>query len=188
MVITPIKNNDVNGNLSPDVIVIGGGHAGCEAAAASCRIGAKTLLITHSIKTIGVMSCNPAFGGVGKGHLVREIDALDGIMGQAADYAAIQYRELNKSKGPAVRGPRVQADRELYLNKVQDILSEYLGGHSKHDAFSICIQGIGTFTNTSPYIKHPYSAKPIPKIKRGVECAEFFQAAGGRLEIRCFGV
>tara|TARA_Y100000590_G_scaffold15463_1_gene18579 strand:+ start:3314 stop:5206 length:1893 start_codon:yes stop_codon:yes gene_type:complete len=125
MVITPIKNNDVNGNLSPDVIVIGGGHAGCEAAAASCRIGAKTLLITHSIKTIGVMSCNPAFGGVGKGHLVREIDALDGIMGQAADYAAIQYRELNKSKGPAVRGPRVQADRELYLNKVQDILSEY---------------------------------------------------------------
>lgn len=144
-----------------DVIVIGGGHAGCEAAAAAARFGARTALLTHRLDTIGVMSCNPAIGGLGKGHLVREIDALDGVMGRVIDCSGIQFRMLNASKGPAVRGPRSQADRKLYRLEMQRILADYPNLTLLEGGAEDLLIKDGVVTGVCSLDGHTYTAKSV---------------------------
>ena len=144
-----------------DVIVIGGGHAGCEAAAAAARFGARTALLTHRLDTIGVMSCNPAIGGLGKGHLVREIDALDGVMGRVIDRSGIQFRMLNASKGPAVRGPRSQADRKLYRLEMQRILTDYPNLTLLEGGAEDLVVKDGAVTGVCSLDGHTYTAKSV---------------------------
>jgi tRNA uridine 5-carboxymethylaminomethyl modification enzyme len=144
-----------------DVIVIGGGHAGCEAAAAAARFGARTLLLTHRRDTIGEMSCNPAIGGLGKGHLVREIDALDGVMGRVADAAGIQFRLLNRSKGPAVRGPRAQSDRALYKAAMHGALAAQADLEIVEDAVEDLLLTDGAVTGVVGASGHDYHAPRV---------------------------
>ncbi|HTX50025.1 MAG TPA: tRNA uridine-5-carboxymethylaminomethyl(34) synthesis enzyme MnmG [Caulobacteraceae bacterium] len=168
-----------------DVIVIGGGHAGCEAAAASARVGARTLLLTHKIETIGEMSCNPAIGGLGKGHLVREIDALDGLMGRLADAAGIQFRLLNRSKGSAVRGPRAQIDRARYRTAMQAALLGQANLDIRADAVEDLIVDDGRVTGVVGASGATYAAGRVVlttgTFLKGVICRGETRIAAGRL-------
>ena len=177
-----------------DVIVVGGGHAGCEAAAAAARVGAKTALITHKISTIGEMSCNPAIGGLGKGHLVREIDALDGLMGRVIDKAGIQFRMLNSSKGPAVRGPRAQADRSLY----KKYMLEYLNKQENLDIIEASIEGLiveeenvikGVITSDGTKVFSSAVIITSGTFLNGVMFIGFETSVGGRVgDVSCVGI
>ena len=155
-----------NQNTDYDVVVVGGGHAGCEAAGAAARRGARTALVTHRKSTIGEMSCNPAMGGLGKGHLIREIDALDGLIARASDRAAIQYRLLNRSKGPAVRGPRAQIDRQLYRVAMQE---EILG----HANLSVIEAAVGAFM-----MKHGRVCGIVGEDGREISCSAVVLTTG----------